>query len=114
MLARVLPSLALLPLACAAQPLPPGLRELPVTVSVPLVTCPAVMEGAVHGVVVLSVRIGSGGRVESVRIDHDIGGGCGEIAAAALREGVFRPAVATDGRAVEHTIRYEYEFAAAK
>ncbi|WP_434422200.1 energy transducer TonB [Nannocystis pusilla] len=71
-------------------------------------------DGAVHGTVVLSVQVGLGGRVEWVHIDHDIGGGCGEIAAAALREGVFRPAIATDGRPVAHIIRYEYEFVAAK
>ena len=110
---RVLPSLALLLFACAAK-LPSGLSQLPVTVSVPQVTCPAVTDGAVHGTVVLSVQVGLAGRVERVHIDHDIGGGCGEIAAAALREAAFLPALDTDGRPVAHIIRYEYEFVAAK
>ncbi|MCY1066732.1 hypothetical protein OV090_18300 [Nannocystis sp. RBIL2] len=109
MLAGVLLSLVLLLFACAAK-LPSGISQLPVTISVPQVTCPAVTDGAVHGTVVLSVQVGLGGRVELVHIDHDIGGGCGEIAAAALREGAFLPAIATDGRPVAHTIRYEYEF----
>lgn len=113
MLARVLPALALSLFACAAK-LPSGLSQLPLTVSVPQVTCPAVTNGAVHGTVVLDVQVGLGGRVELVHIDHDIGGGCGEIAAAALREAAFLPALDTDGHPVAHLIRYEYEFAAAK
>lgn len=71
---------------------------------------PAVANRELASTVVLAVLVGSSGKVESVPIEHDIGGGCGEIAAAALREAVFRPAIADDGRAVSREIRYQYEF----
>ncbi|MCY1056039.1 energy transducer TonB [Nannocystis sp. SCPEA4] len=111
MLRRIAFILALVPLACAtARSRPPGIRDMPAAVTVPMNPCPGVANGEVEGTVVLAVLVGSSGKVESVRIEHDIGGGCGEIAAAALREAVFRPAIADDGRAVGLEIRYQYEF----
>lgn len=82
----------------------------PEVLEVPTLECPATQAGEVSGTVVLSVQVLETGHVGAVTIVEDIGHGCGEIAARALRGASFRPATAADGRPVAAEIRYEYEF----
>lgn len=77
---------------------------------VPMLECPAVRAGEISGTVVLAVEVLETGHVGAVKIVEDIGHGCGEIAARALRDASFRPATASDGRPTATEIRYEYEF----
>jgi protein TonB len=103
------PLLLCLALGCAAKhghthAAPPEVLD------VPMLECPAVRAGETSGTVVLAVQVLETGHVGTIKIVEDIGHGCGEIAARALRDAGFRPATAADGRPVAAEIRYEYEF----
>jgi periplasmic protein TonB len=84
--------------------------RLPHTVHVPEISCPATRELGISGTVVLMVQVRRDGSIRSVRVAKGIGHGCDAIATKALRKAKFKPAVATDGKATDYELRYEYEF----
>jgi TonB family protein len=79
------------------------------------IECPAVIELGIAGTVVLKVQVRKDGTVRSVKVAKRMGHGCDEIAVKALKQTKFKPAIATDGKAVDFEIqRYEYEFRAPR
>ena len=86
------------------------IRDLPQVLNVPQEQCPAVQELGIEGIVILTVQVRRDGTIKDVKINKDIGHGCGKVAAKALRRARFKPAVATNGQPADFELRYEYEF----
>lgn len=86
------------------------IRDLPQVLNVPKENCPAVQELGIQGVVILTVQVRRDGSVRDVKVNRDIGHGCGKVAARALRKAKFRPALATNGQPADFELRFEYEF----
>ncbi len=101
----------------AAPPGPPWepkgdiyVRTTPVRIRVPELECPAVARERISGAVVLLVQVRRTGAVKAVRVTKKMGYGCDEIAAKALRQAKFAPAIDTSGKPVDYELRYDYEF----
>ena len=87
-----------------------NIRRLPDPVNIPKINCPASKSKGLEGVVVLKVQVQRDGKVRRVRVVKGIGADCDKVAAKALRLARFKPAIGTNGKAVDHELRYEYEF----
>jgi periplasmic protein TonB len=86
------------------------IKDLPKPVKVPKIDCPATAQLGVQGDVILKVQIGRDGKIRGVKVLSGIGQGCDEIAAKALRQARFKPAIGTNGSPVDFELRYEYAF----
>jgi protein TonB len=86
------------------------IKSMPDPVKVPKIDCPATAQLGVQGDVILKVQIARDGKIRSVKIIKGIGHGCDEVAVKALKGARFKPAIGTNGQAVDFELRYEYAF----
>ncbi len=86
------------------------IKDLPKPVKVPKIECPATAELGVQGDVVLKVQITAEGKIRKVKLVKGIGQGCDRVAIKALQQARFKPAIGTNGKAVDFELRYEYAF----
>jgi protein TonB len=86
------------------------IKSMPDPVKVPKIDCPATAQLGVQGDVILKVQIARDGKIRSVKIIKGIGHGCDEVAVKALQQARFKPAIGTNGQAVDFELRYEYAF----
>lgn len=86
------------------------IRKTPDPIRVPELECPAVARERISGTVVLLVQVRRTGAIKSVRVTKKMGYGCDEIAAKALRQAKFAPAIDTSGNPTDYELRYDYEF----
>lgn len=86
-------------------------KEMPRVVRVPRLPYPEkARRRSIEGTVKLEVTVGKDGRVIKVRVVKGIGYGLDEVAVRALKQARFKPAIGTDGKPMEYTIRYRYTF----
>jgi protein TonB len=86
------------------------IKSMPDPVKVPKIDCPATAQLGVQGDVILKVQIARDGKIRSVKLVKGIGHGCDEVAIKALEQARFKPAIGTNGQAVDFELRYEYAF----
>ena len=86
------------------------IKTLPKPVKVPKIDCPATAQLGVQGDVVLTVQVGRDGKIRKVTVVTGIGQGCDQIAVKALKQARFKPAIGSNGEAVDFELRYEYAF----
>lgn len=86
------------------------LKTLPQVVQVPKLRCPAADELGLRGEVKLKVQVWRDGKIRRVKIVKSMGQGCDEIAVRALKRAKFKPAVGSDGKAVDYELIYTYEY----
>jgi protein TonB len=86
------------------------IKSMPDPLKVPKIDCPATAQLGVQGDVILKVQVARDGKIRSVKIVKGIGHGCDEVAVKALKGARFKPAIGTNGQAVDFELRYEYAF----
>lgn len=86
------------------------IKSMPDPLKVPKIDCPASAQLGVQGEVILKVQIARDGKVRSVKVVKGIGHGCDEVAIKALKQARFKPAIGTNGQAVDFELRWEYAF----
>jgi protein TonB len=86
-------------------------KRMPEPLTVPKASYPSdAKRKRVEGTVRLLVTVDQAGRVVSVRVLSGLGHGLDEAAETALRQARFRPAIGSDDRPLQYSIRYRYTF----